>query len=116
MCRLGSKFIPVVVIIIISAGFSRADSIRGANVQGSGVSKTVRRADPAAQKQFSQSNASPSFGEHSMDATAYAGSGILCGYGSSCYKTVQAPEPQPLLMVGFGLITVAALLRRGWAR
>ncbi len=35
-----------------------------------------------------------------------------CTVGSDCYKKVQVPEPQSLVMVGTGLLSMAGLIRR----
>lgn len=35
-----------------------------------------------------------------------------CTFSSDCFHTVQVPEPQSLVMVGTGLLSMAGLLRR----
>ena len=40
----------------------------------------------------------------------------VCILSGDCAPTVQVPEPQALLMVGSGLLSIAALVRRRLAR
>jgi hypothetical protein len=36
----------------------------------------------------------------------------ICEFSGTCYATIQVPEPQSLIMVGSGLLTMAGLVRR----
>lgn len=47
----------------------------------------------------------------SVDTSTQAATSV-CIFSSDCYTTVEVPEPQSLVLVGSGLLSMAGLIRR----
>jgi hypothetical protein len=104
-------FIPVLLL----GGLLRATPITSA---GSGQLQDAKQfavhksAQPATKAQ-SAADESPLLTVNTASSDSYAGG---CVFNNSCYSTIKVPEPQSLVLVGSGLLSIAGLIRRRFVR
>lgn len=75
------------------------------------VASTVHKEAQAATSRGNDSSHSYAFG-----LSTWPGSAGTCTLATNCGATLQVAEPQSLLLVGSGLLSIAGLLRRRLAR
>lgn len=101
--------------LLLLGGIAHATPIEGLYDKPLGDVSTLTRPanvqNPAKAATTLSSAATVSSSEMNLDVSYDRGSDG-CAFSSNCYTSIKVPEPQSLVLVGSGLLSMAELIRR----
>jgi hypothetical protein len=117
LLRRGAARIPMALLLL--SGILHATPITGVGESQLHDSKQLaNRAVPldATKAALQPLVAEPTLASHPDSATFVQPASAVCILASDCSAPVQVPEPQSLVLVGSGLLSMAGVLRRRFLR